>query len=99
MKKINGFSRIRILHLTSVILLISNFHLDRIVILPYSFEGYRIDIDAVGVMEITRLDLYVTQNSPNPFRGSTEIVYQTKETGNILFDVYDLLGKKVYNYL
>ena len=64
---------------------------------PYSFEGYRIDIDAVGVMEITRLDFYVTQNSPNPFRGNTEIVYQTKETGNILFDVYDLLGKKVYS--
>ena len=65
---------------------------------PYDFVGYHIDvIGTTGEIEITKQDFYVTQNSPNPFRGNTEIVYQTKETGNILFDVYDLLGKKVYS--
>ena len=65
---------------------------------PYDFIGYHIDINpTTGEMEVTEQSFFVAQNSPNPFRGSTEIVYQTKETGDILFDVYDLLGKKVYS--
>ena len=63
----------------------------------YDFTGYVINIDAVGIVEIKEQDFFVTQNSPNPFRGRTEIMYYAKETSDMLFELYDMLGKKIYS--
>jgi serine protease len=35
------------------------------------------------------------QNYPNPFNPTTEIRYQTKEVGNVLLTIYDVLGREV----
>ena len=64
---------------------------------PYDFTGYVINIDAVGVVEIAERDFFVTQNSPNPFNGNTLITYYSKRMSNVVFEVYNLLGKKVYS--
>lgn len=37
----------------------------------------------------------VSQNWPNPFNGDTRVSVSLPESGNIVFDVYNLLGQKV----
>ena len=43
--------------------------------------------------------LALYQNTPNPFKGSTEIAYGVERPGRVSLDVYNVLGKKVRSLL
>lgn len=67
--------------------------------------GYLIKTDSLGntILRIketednTSNDFLVYQNFPNPFNGSTNIIYQLKRSSNVSISIYNILGKLVYN--
>jgi subtilisin family serine protease len=44
--------------------------------------------------KISDFDYNLLQNYPNPFNPVTKISYSIKETGNVLMELYDILGNK-----
>ncbi len=57
----------------------------------YAATGYVANDDAANIPQVQRL----YQNYPNPFSGSTSIVYHTAKSGPVSIDVYNLKGQKV----
>ncbi|MEW6194893.1 MAG: family 16 glycosylhydrolase [Bacteroidota bacterium] len=63
-------------------------------------HGIIIDyIGPTGIKEEPKLQLnyQIDQNYPNPFNGSTKIKYSLLQPDEITFNVYDLLGRKIYS--
>jgi uncharacterized repeat protein (TIGR03803 family) len=48
-----------------------------------------------NVNEIAPNDFYVSQNEPNPFTGSTKIVYDVPHSAYVVFSVCDIMGRKI----
>ncbi len=40
----------------------------------------------------------IVKISPNPFSNEVIIVYQTKNTGSVLIEIFDITGKKLYSF-
>lgn len=54
------------------------------------------DTDFVGINETTENSNLVSQNFPNPFNGSTNIVISLAKASNLSITVSNLIGQKVY---
>lgn len=66
--------------------------------LPQTFKQYRSIVDAAtGIEQLSLTKFDVGQNSPNPFNGKSEIYFNTVNSGNIDFKVYNMLGAVVYS--
>ena len=52
---------------------------------------------ATSVHELSNSFFALSQNSPNPFNGTTEISYNLQTAGNVSFRVMDITGKVVEN--
>lgn len=63
-------------------------------LLKYNFNY--IGINPIGTQ--IPLDFMLYQNYPNPFNPSTEIKIDLPRSGNLKFEVFDLLGKTVYEF-
>jgi ligand-binding sensor domain-containing protein len=48
---------------------------------------------------ITVSDYSLYQNYPNPFNSSTKIKFSSKKSGNIKISIYNILGKKIIEYI
>ena len=59
-------------------------------------NGYRIEINPVGLGEWKEESLSVKQNFPNPFSERTTILYSAKSNSKVNFTVMNILGKTVY---
>ena len=60
--------------------------------------GYKINVlepSGVDNKIISKFDL--SQNTPNPFKGKTEIIVNSPNSQDVNFNVYNLLGQPVYN--
>jgi hypothetical protein len=55
--------------------------------------------NTTGINELKTSGIYVSQNSPNPFRTHTEITYNLVASSNVLFTVNDLTGRELMNKL
>jgi hypothetical protein len=59
-------------------------------------NGYNIVVSTATGVETFHDDSFVLfQNSPNPFNGSTHVQFNSPRSGNVIFKVYNLLGKEV----
>ena len=68
--------------------------------LPYAVEGYRIAIvDAVSVGEVNKTTFGELKNQPNPFRGGTQVSFVSEDNSKFEFQVFDLLGNRVFNQI
>ncbi len=66
--------------------------------IPYSFDGYVINIGNTGI-KITNLDnsfLSLQKAIPNPSNESTKIQYLNNKIENVVFEVTNLLGERIY---
>ena len=66
--------------------------------IPYSFDGYVINIGNTGI-EITDLEngkISLQNAIPNPSNERTKIQYLNNKVENIIFEVTNLLGDRVY---
>lgn len=63
---------------------------------PYTFEGYRINVTAVGIDPVKGNQFMVQQNNPNPFVWKTDILFYSPGKSTVEFEVYNLLGEKVH---
>lgn len=55
--------------------------------------------DYVGVNDLdSRVMFEVSQNQPNPFTGTTTIEVKTSTSGNLMIEVSNLMGQRVYTY-
>lgn len=61
-----------------------------------NLPGYKIAVQSVGVDAINDDAFKVNQNSPNPFNGTTKILYELEKAANVDFKVINLLGEVVY---
>ncbi len=59
-------------------------------------NGYRIEINPVGLESRKSVELTMNQNFPNPFVESTLITYSVKTPSLVNFTVMSLLGEKVF---
>jgi len=53
-------------------------------------------VDDAGINESANSELFVRQNVPNPFQLNTRIDFHSEISGEVDFEVYSLLGQKVY---
>jgi hypothetical protein len=52
----------------------------------------------VGIKEMKTnrfTEAILSQNTPNPFTGTTSVVFSLPEAGRVLLDVYDINGKQM----
>ena len=56
-------------------------------------------VDDAGIKGHTDPDFLVRRNVPNPFHAVTRIEFYSRDTGPVTFEVYSLLGEKVYEDL
>lgn len=66
--------------------------------IPYSFDGYVINIGNTGI-EITDLEnsrISLQNAIPNPSNERTKIQYLNNKVENIIFEVTNLLGDRIY---
>lgn len=62
-----------------------------------SISGYKIVINSTSSIETFHEDDFkLFQNSPNPFSDYTTIKFNTPTSDNILFEVIDMFGRKVF---
>jgi len=56
------------------------------------------ELTPVGIKEINKAltGSDISQNYPNPFRGSTEVMVNLKQTGDLYLEVVSITGQKVY---
>lgn len=59
----------------------------------YEFNAVYADKNDIRFLVPDSYVLY--QNYPNPFNASTEIYFSIPENGNVILNVYDILGRKV----
>lgn len=58
---------------------------------------YKLQAPSTGIKEVNK-KLSTLSNYPNPFKAQTNIAYYLSEAAdNIILDVYDILGQKVYS--
>ncbi len=58
--------------------------------------GYKIEVQTVGVDQMNQDAFKVNQNRPNPFNGTTKILYEMEKATTVDFKVINLLGEIVY---
>ena len=46
-------------------------------------------------ISLTPFDYALFQNYPNPFNPTTTITYQLKEKGNVILEIFDILGRRI----
>lgn len=63
---------------------------------PYSFTGYSISVNPVGISENVGNISKVEQNFPNPFSNETMIQVYLRDGADIGFTVHDMVGKELY---
>jgi hypothetical protein len=61
-------------------------------------EGPLVGIKDTKKNENFLADFSLEQNYPNPFNGTTKINYSINAKDNLIFEVYDLLGNKIYTH-
>jgi hypothetical protein len=49
------------------------------------------------ISEINKNNFELYQNYPNPFNSSTSFKFYIPESGNVIFKIYDLLGREIIN--
>jgi hypothetical protein len=54
-------------------------------------------IDNTGIEGFESTSFHAEQNVPNPFRSETKIRYYTDRPEGVIFEVYSLLGERVYH--
>ena len=54
--------------------------------------------DQLGLPDMQRGGIGLSQNVPNPFNGSTTVSYSIKEKDNVMLTVYDITGKQVMQF-
>ena len=66
--------------------------------IPYSFDGYVINIGNTGIKIINLDNSFLSlQNAiPNPSNESTKIQYLNNKVENVVFEVTNLLGERIY---
>lgn len=67
---------------------------------PFAYEShyisYRLSVNNVGVNELERDGFSLSQNSPNPFIGSSLVTYQLiKDSKDVIFTITDISGRIV----
>lgn len=62
-------------------------------IIPYI--GSMIISESSGVSDNLNNDFYLTQNLPNPFTTSTEIIYNLTESSDVTLNIYNMQGQHV----
>jgi hypothetical protein len=63
---------------------------------PIPGLGWTMDVTAVGVRDAQTNSLWIAQNAPNPFHGTTKITYHAPKPSAIQFVVTDLMGKVMH---
>lgn len=63
---------------------------------PYTFTGYSISVDPVGITENAGNISKVEQNVPNPFSNVTKIGVYLRGGADIELTVHDMVGKTLY---
>ncbi len=64
---------------------------------PVTFTGYKIDVSPAMDITLYHQDEFsISQNSPNPFSEETTIKFRTGHSGDVSFQIMDLLGNRVY---
>jgi hypothetical protein len=63
---------------------------------PLSYDSVTINILPTGVALLNPSRFDITQNSPNPFFGITDIAFSTPVSAKVTFKVYNMLGSVVY---
>ncbi len=64
---------------------------------PYTFTGYMISVDPVGIEEQGAGNIAkVEQNVPNPFIEKTRIAVYLRDGADIEFSVHDMVGKTLF---
>lgn len=75
--------------------------------IPFTFPGfiapgnYYLEVKAAGTCEVSGTDdpdspVADLKNAPNPFTGLTNITVESRVSGLVQFEVFDLLGQRVY---
>ena len=59
-------------------------------------NGYKIVVEPADLSELNDDAFKVNQNSPNPFNGTTKILYEMEKASTVDFKVINLLGEVVY---
>jgi len=82
-------------------------HGNIVIVVPIPFDtvvtetvtGYKLVIDnSSNQYEIFNdNDFILFQNSPNPFVDFTNIMFNSPESNNLVFDVFDMFGRKVFS--
>jgi len=61
-------------------------------------EAYPLNLDyRDGLASSVDKTFYLGQNRPNPFSNTTEIQFYLPENAEVIFNVYDVTGKVLYN--
>lgn len=63
--------------------------------IPIPGANYDYEVTAVGIEDLTSDVFGLTQNTPNPFHGSTKIIFNAPKPSTIDMSVFDLSGKQV----
>jgi len=62
-----------------------------------SIEGYNIVVNSTtGIQTFHKDDFVLFQNTPNPFAEYTNIQFNAPKSDNVVFEVFDMLGRSVY---
>jgi hypothetical protein len=64
--------------------------------IPFPGLEWTQDIAAVGVQDQQANNLWISQNAPNPFHGTTKITYHAPKPSAVEFTVMDVTGKVMH---